>query len=77
MGFEATASKTNFVFINIRRPASLFRDGTLKQGVRVGRDFPPMENTHARISLGTMEDMRKAVQVFRNVLTRTSESGDA
>ncbi len=77
MGFEATASKTNFVFINIRRPASIFRDGTLKQGVRVGRDFPPMENNHARVSLGTMEDMQKAVQVFRNVLTRTSESGDA
>ena len=77
MGFEATVSKTNFVFVNIRRPASVFRDGTLEQGVRVGRDFPPMENTHARISLGTMEDMQRAVQVFRNVLARTSESAGA
>ena len=74
MGFEATASKTNFVFVNIRRPASVFRDGTIAQGVRVGRDFPPMENTHARISLGTMEDMQRAVEVFRAVLARTSES---
>ena len=26
----------------------------------VGRDFPPFEKTHARISLGTMEEMQKA-----------------
>ena len=34
----------------------------------VGRDFPPFENTHARISLGTMEEMKKATAVFRSVL---------
>ena len=34
----------------------------------VGRDFPPFEKTHARISLGTMDEMQKATAVFRNVL---------
>ena len=33
-----------------------------------GRDFPPMEKTWARISLGRMEDMEKAVPVFKKVL---------
>jgi histidinol-phosphate/aromatic aminotransferase/cobyric acid decarboxylase-like protein len=35
----------------------------------VGRDFPPMEQTHSRISLGTMEEMEMAVRVFRDVLS--------
>jgi histidinol-phosphate/aromatic aminotransferase/cobyric acid decarboxylase-like protein len=34
----------------------------------VGRDFPPFEKTHARISVGTMDEMQKATDVFRNVL---------
>ena len=34
----------------------------------VGRDFPPFEKTHARISLGTMDEMKKATAVFRSVL---------
>jgi len=36
--------------------------------VMVGRDFPPFEQTHCRISIGTMEEMQKAVTVFRDVL---------
>ena len=34
----------------------------------VGRDFPPFENTHCRISMGTMDEMKKAVDIFREVL---------
>ena len=68
MGFEAPASQTNFVFVNIDRPASEFRDACRTHGIRVGRDFPPMQNSHARISLGTMEDMEKAMEVFKRVL---------
>ena len=34
----------------------------------VGRDFPPLEKQWARISLGTMEEMQKATEVFRGVL---------
>jgi histidinol-phosphate aminotransferase len=68
MGFESPASETNFIFVNIRRPAVEFRDGCRAQGVAVGRDFPPMEKTYARISLGRMEDMEKAMVVFKQVL---------
>ena len=72
MGFETPESETNFIFVNIRRPAVEFRDGCRAQGVAVGRDFPPMEKTYARISLGTMEDMQKAMVVFKQVLGKTS-----
>ena len=68
MGYEATNSQTNFIFVNIRRPAAEFRDAAREQGILVGRDFPPMEQTHARISLGTMEEMQEAVEVFKKIL---------
>lgn len=68
MGFDSPDSQTNFIFVNIRKPAVEFRDACRAQGVSVGRDFPPMEKTYARISLGRMEDMEKAMVVFKQVL---------
>lgn len=38
----------------------------------VGRDFPPYQNTHCRISIGTMEEMTRAVDVFKKVLGGTT-----
>ena len=67
-GWKTYDSQANFIFVDIGRPAREFRDGCAKQYVSVGRDFPPFENTHCRISIGTMEEMRKAVDVFRDVL---------
>lgn len=68
MGYQVADSQTNFIFVNIGRPASEFRDGCAALGFAVGRDFPPMEKTWARISLGRMEDMERAVPVFKKVL---------
>lgn len=68
MGYDSPDSQTNFIFVNIRRPAVQFRDACRAQGVAVGRDFPPMEKTYARISLGTMDDMQRAMVVFKQVL---------
>jgi histidinol-phosphate aminotransferase len=72
MGHEATDCHTNCIFVNLGRPASEFRDACRKLGVAVGRDFPPMEKTHSRISLGTMDEMRRAVAVFEKVLGRAT-----
>ncbi len=69
MGFDSPDSQTNFIFVNIRKPAVQFRDACRAQGVAVGRDFPPMEKTYARISLGTMDDMERAMVVFKKVLS--------
>jgi histidinol-phosphate aminotransferase len=68
LGCKATDSQGNFLFVDIGRPAAEFRDGCAKQGVLVGRDFPPFEKTHARISIGTMDEMKRATAVFRSVL---------
>ena len=67
-GFKPADSQANFMFVNIGRPVKEFRDACLAKGVRVARDFPPFEKSHCRISFGTMEEMKKAVQVFGEVL---------
>ena len=79
LGYESADSQTNFIFTNIGKTmtAAAFRDACAAKGVMVGRDFPPLEKTWARISLGTMEEMQKATDVFRSVLkpSTTTSSG--
>jgi histidinol-phosphate aminotransferase len=71
-GMKPTDCQANFMFVNIGSPAKAFREACRAKGVMVARDFPPFEKTHARISLGTMEEMTKAVQVFGEVLAKKS-----
>lgn len=68
MGCKVAESQGNFLFANIGCPAKEFRDVCAKSGVMVGRDFPPFEKTHSRISIGTMDEMKKATEVFRDAL---------
>jgi histidinol-phosphate aminotransferase len=67
-GYQATDSQTNFIFVKVNMPAKDFREGCAKYKVHVGRDFPPYEKTHARISIGTMDEMKRATEVFGQVL---------
>jgi histidinol-phosphate aminotransferase len=76
MGYKATDSQANFIFVNLNRPAKPFRDACAQQGVMVGRDFPPYEKTHCRISIGTMAEMQKAVDVFKKVLGSATSSSN-
>jgi len=79
LGYKSTDSQTNFIFTDIGKTmtAAAFRDACAAKGVMVGRDFPPLEKQWARISLGTMEEMQKATEVFRSVLKpgTTTSSG--
>jgi histidinol-phosphate aminotransferase len=77
LGFKTTDSQCNFVFVNIGRPAKEFKEACAKQGVLVGREFPPLEKTWARISLGTMDEMRKATEVFAKVLSADTAAAGA
>ena len=74
LGYPSTESQTNFIFTDIGKTmtAAAFRDACAAKGVMVGRDFPPLEKQWARISLGTMEEMQKATDVFRSVLKPAS-----
>ncbi|MGH9319252.1 MAG: pyridoxal phosphate-dependent aminotransferase [Vicinamibacteria bacterium] len=66
-GYKATDAQTNFTFVDVAMPVEYFQAGCARQGVKVGRPFPPYW-THCRISIGTMEEMQRAVQVFDKVL---------
>ncbi len=73
-GYTPTDSQTNFMFVDIKRPSRGFREACAREGVLIGRDFPPYEQTHARISVGTMSQMQKAVQVFERVLKASAKA---
>jgi histidinol-phosphate aminotransferase len=73
-GYEGHESHANFLFVDLGRPSNEFREACLAQGVRIGRDFPPMLS-HSRISLGTMEEMESSVRVFRSVLAGATTAG--
>ncbi len=75
LGCKCTVSQTNFLFADIGRTAAEFRSACGQRGIQVGRDFPPFERSHARISIGTMEEMQKAVAVFREVLNPANAAG--
>ena len=69
-GMKPAESQANFMFVNIGRPAKEFRDACRAKGILVARDFPPFEKSHCRLSFGTMEEMKKAVAVFGDVLAK-------
>src|SRR4029453_269838 len=79
LGYKSTDSTPNFLSTALGKtmPAAQFRDACAAKGVMGGRDFPPLEKQWARISLGTMEEMQKATEVFRSVLkaSTTTSSG--
>jgi len=75
LGCKPTVSNGNFLFVDIGRPARVMRDACSKAYVQIGRDFPPFEHSHARISLGKMAEMQKAVAVFRDVLRPVMPAG--
>jgi histidinol-phosphate aminotransferase len=76
-GMKLTDSQANFIWVDLGRPVQEFRQACEKQGVLVGRPFPPFDKTHCRISIGTMDEMQRALGVFRSVLglTTTTTAG--
>jgi histidinol-phosphate aminotransferase len=68
LGYKVMDSQTNFVFVETGRSAKEFKEACAKRGLRVGREFPPLEKTHARVSIGTIDEMQRAGVVIAEVL---------
>jgi histidinol-phosphate aminotransferase len=66
-GFTVHSTDANFLMVDIHRDAKAFKMECVKHNVAIGRSFPALP-THARVSIGTMPEMKKAVQVFRTVI---------
>jgi histidinol-phosphate aminotransferase len=71
MGYKSAESHGNFLMVAIGRDTRAFKDACAKHGVLVGRPFPPLL-THTRVSIGTMDEMKKATDVFRQVLSASA-----
>ncbi len=66
-GYTVAATDANFLMVDIRREPRAFKMECIKHNVAIGRAFPGVP-TYARVSIGTMAEMKKAVEVFRTVL---------
>jgi histidinol-phosphate aminotransferase len=71
LGFTVAPSQTNFVMAHIQRDVKEFQRACREQGILVGRPFPPLTD-YARVSIGTLDEMRQAADVFRKVLGPSS-----
>jgi len=67
LGFRVVPSETNFFLTDIRRDPAAFRDAARERGVAVGRPFPPLR-THMRLSIGTMDEMQRALPILTDLL---------
>jgi histidinol-phosphate aminotransferase len=67
-GYPVHAAEANFFMVDVHRDAKAFKAECITHKVAIGRPFPALP-THARISIGTMPEMKKAVGVFQAVLT--------
>jgi histidinol-phosphate aminotransferase len=66
-GCTAYDSDANFVMVDVARDCRSFAAACAARGIRIARPFPPLEH-HARITIGTLDEMRRATAVFAEVL---------
>jgi len=66
LGYDSIPSQANFFMIDIKREVAPVIEAFKKEGVAVGRPFPPMTK-YLRVSVGTAGDMEKFVAAFRKV----------
>jgi histidinol-phosphate aminotransferase len=72
-GFTMTSADANFMMVDIKQDAAAFKKLAIKKGIAIGRAFPPLTN-QARITFGTMPEMKKAVAVFRELLAQPTRA---
>ncbi len=68
LGYTVTPSQTNFVMIDVGRKVQPIIEACQKEGLLIGRAFPPL-TTRARVSIGTLDEMRRGVDILKAVLS--------
>jgi histidinol-phosphate aminotransferase len=66
-GYKVPDCQANFMMIDIHKDVKAFKTECIKHKVAIGRQFPSLP-THARVSIGTMAEMKKAFAVFKTTL---------
>lgn len=68
LGLKVFPSEANFILVDVKRPAAEFFAACRKEHVSIGRPFSGL-TTQVRISIGTVDEMRRATAVFKRLLT--------
>jgi histidinol-phosphate aminotransferase len=67
LGYQVGDSHANFVMVDLRRDAQPVIDACAKRDLLIGRLFPPLTQM-ARISIGTLDEMKRGLDVLDGVL---------
>lgn len=66
-GYTVADTQANFLMADIKRDVKSFKAECVKHKVAIGRPFPALPSW-ARVSIGTMPEMKKALEVFKTTL---------
>lgn len=66
-GWRFYPAHANYLFVDIRRDVTSFRAACQARGLLIGRPYPPAD-TWARLTIGTPEEMRRALPILEEVL---------
>ncbi|MGH9160974.1 MAG: pyridoxal phosphate-dependent aminotransferase [Vicinamibacteraceae bacterium] len=72
-GYRVLPSEANFLMVDVRRDAGSFQHLCREAGLAIARPFPPL-GTHARITIGTMDEMRRALEITLPLLSTPSSA---
>jgi histidinol-phosphate aminotransferase len=72
-GFKVLPTQANFVMVDVKREAASFQSQCREQGVNIARSFPPL-TSHARVSIGTMDEMKRAMAIMLPLLAAAPAS---
>jgi histidinol-phosphate aminotransferase len=68
MGYTVIPSQSNFFMVNVKKDVTALGAEFLKQGILIGRKFPPM-NEWLRVSVGTEDEMNRFMKAFKEILS--------
>lgn len=72
-GCRVIDSEANFLMADVGRDIRIFQQACRNRGVEIARPFPPLM-TWARVSIGTLDEMARACQVFKAALAEPAAS---
>jgi histidinol-phosphate aminotransferase len=66
-GYTPVESQANFLMVDVKRDIRTFQAACRERGVEIARPFPPLLS-HARVTIGTKEEMARAATAFKEAL---------
>lgn len=68
MGISYVPSHTNFIFVHLKRHARKISESLLREGIHIREGHSFGYHSFARITIGTMEENRRLINVLKRIL---------